>query len=156
MFLGACFNCSFYSSLLFSLFPYLSISTLPLIFTPVLILPPPHPCWPLLFSPPSIIRYPPACPGRVPGARVGAAGRSLLQQAPAAGAAVWLVQSGQLAAAGQRPGLHRLRHQVHRAGQPGGFLGRLPEWGAAGGPEGRFHHRLPEDGGRFRRCPSFD
>lgn len=75
---------------------------------------------------PSIIRHPLACSGRVPGARVGTPWWCILRQTAAPGAAVWVVQPSQLTASCQRPGFHRLRHQVHRAGQPRGLLGWLP------------------------------
>lgn len=109
----------------------------------------------LLCLPPltTIIRYSPSSSGRVPGAWVSTTRWRLLRQAAAAGATVRVVQSSQLAAAHQRPGLHRLRHQVHRAGEPWGLLGWLPERSAFGGPKGGFYHRLPEDGCRVGGRP---
>jgi len=106
--------------------------------------------------PPSIIRNPPACPGRIPGAWFGPPPGRLVGQAAAPGASVWVVQQSQLAASCQRPGIHRLRHQLHRAGQPRGLLGWLPERRSAGGPEGSLHHRLPEDGSRRGGRPPAD
>lgn len=119
-------------------------------------LPPPQPVSPRCFLHLAVLRYPPSCPGRVPGARVSAAWRRLLGQAAAAGATVRAVQSSQLAAARQRSGLHCVRHQVHGAGQPRGLLGRLPERSSFGGPKGGFHHGLAEDGCRLRGCPPSD
>lgn len=114
------------------------------------------PFCPSLLPPPSaIIRYPPACPGGIPGARISTAQRRRLGQAAATGAAVWVVQSSEFAAACQRPGIHRLRHQVHRAGQPRGFLEWLPERSSAGGPEGSIHHGLSEERSGLRgRAPA--
>lgn len=110
------------------------------------------PFCPSLLPPPSaIIRYPPACPGGIPGARIGITQRRRLGQAAATGAAVWVVQSSEFAAACQRPGIHRLRHQVHGAGQPRGFLEWLPERSSAGGPEGSIHHGLSEERSGLRR-----
>ncbi len=110
-------------------------------------LPPPHS---------SIIRYPPARSGWILGTWVGTPRQRLLGQAAAPGAAVWVVQPSQLAASCQRPGFHRLWHQIHRAGQPWGLLGWLPERRSSGGPEGSLHYWLPEDGSRHRRRPPAD
>lgn len=103
---------------------------------------------PLLACPSTIIRCPPARPGWISGAWVSTPRKRLLGQASAARAAVWVVQPSQLTAAFQRLGFHCLRHPVHGAGKPGGLLEWLPEWSSAGGPEGRLHHRLTEDGSR--------
>lgn len=133
------------------LFLHPSIQTIIITFiTPLplfLPLPPPHS---------SFIRYPPACSGWIPGAWVGTPRQCLLRQAAAPGAPVWVVQPSELSAAGQRPGFYRLRHQVHRAGQPRGLLGWLPERSPAGGPKGGFHYWLPEDGSRSGGCPPAD
>lgn len=117
----------------------------------------PLPHFPSPLPPPSsIIRYPPARPGRIPGAWVGTPQRCLLGQAAAPGAAVWVIQPSQLTPACQRPRFHRLRHQVHRTGQPGGLLGWLPKWSSAWGPEGSLHHWFPENGCRHRGHPPAD
>lgn len=146
----------------FSFFPFLALIihflpfTLPTIIS--LLTPPPTTPLPHFPSPlpSSIIRYPPARPGRIPGAWVSTPQRCLLGQAAAPGAAVWVIQPSQLTAACQRSRLHRLRHQVHRAGQPWGLLGGLPEWSSARGPEGSLHHWLPENGSRHRGYPPPD
>lgn len=112
------------------------------------LLPPYHHFFPPLLPLSSVIRYPPTCPRRILGTRVGAAQRRLLGQAASLGATVWVVQPSQHAASRQRPGFYRVWHQVHRSGQPRGLLGRLPEWRSAGGPQGSLHQWHPEDGSR--------
>lgn len=92
-------------------------------------------------------RHPAACSGWVLGARVSPACQGLLGQAAASGAPVRTVQPCQPSAACSGPRLHRLRHQVLWAAEPGCVLGRLPERSTAGGAQGGLHYRLAEESG---------